>query len=98
MFQAISDLLTGLRRPDAEAHVRRTVSSSMFLHAALRLRRRAAILVQAFQETLLFKTDEMEKSAGFSLWFKGGHISFGNEGAEMLSAPYVWVRHTKSAC
>ena len=82
---------TGLKRPGTEAHVRRTLSSSMFLHAASRLRLRAAILVQALQETLLLKT-------GFSLGFKGGLIPFGNGGAEMLSAPYVWVRYTKSAC
>ena len=87
-----------LRRPGTEAHVRRTLSSSMFLHAASRLRLRAAILAQALQETLLLKTDQVEKSTGFSLGFKGGLISFGNGGAEMLSAPYVWVRYTKFAC
>ena len=51
-------LPTGLRRPDTEVHVRRMLSSSMFLHAASRLRWRAAILVEALQETLLL-TDQV---------------------------------------
>ena len=49
----------GMRRPGIEAHVRHTLSSSMFLHAASRLRLRAAMLVQALQETLLLKTNKV---------------------------------------
>ena len=50
----------------------------MFLHAASRLRWRAAILVQALQETLLLKTDQVEKFTGFNFGLEGGLISSGN--------------------
>ena len=83
MFHALydsPDLPAGVRRPGTEVHVRRTVSSSMFLHAASRLRSRAAILVWTLQETLLLKTDQVEKSTGFNLGFEGGLISSGNGG------------------
>ena len=39
------------------------------------------------------KTDQVKKSTEFGIGFEGGHISFGNEGAEMLSAPRLGATH-----
>ena len=59
LYMTATAFPTSLRRPGTGAHVRRTLSSSMFLHAASRLRLRAAILVQALQETSLLKTNQV---------------------------------------
>ena len=58
-------LATGLKRTGTEVHVRRTVSSSMFLLPASKSRWRVAILVWAVQETLLSRIVESEECIAF---------------------------------
>ena len=88
-------LATGLKRTGTEVHVRRTVSSSMFLFAASKSRWRVAILVWAVQETLLSRIVESEECITFRSGPDGCHISVDRK-KNLRKSPAK--RHTTSGC
>ena len=93
-------LAAGLKRTGTEVHVRRTVSSSMFLLPTSKSRWRVAILVWAVQETLLSRIVESEECIAFRSGPDGCHISVDrkqkSEKIACKTTHHVWVRHTTS--